>query len=37
MARTLLGGWQLAGSAILQSGSPVNVTTGGTYARRPQR
>ncbi len=30
---TLLGGWQLAGSAILQSGSPINVTTGGTFPR----
>ena len=26
-------GWQLARSAILQSGSPINVTTGGTYPR----
>ena len=31
--QTLLGGWQLAGSAILQSGSPINVTTGGTFPR----
>ena len=32
-AQTLLGGWQLAGSGILQSGSPINVTTGGTFPR----
>ena len=33
LAQTLLGGWQLAGSGILQSGSPINVTTGGTFPR----
>jgi hypothetical protein len=31
LAGTLLGGWQLAGSAILQSGSPINVVHNGTY------
>jgi hypothetical protein len=31
LTRTILGGWQLAGSAILQSGSPLNVTHNGTY------
>jgi len=33
MTRTLLGGWQLAGSTILQSGYPISVTTGGTFPR----
>jgi hypothetical protein len=27
LKKTLLGGWQLAGSAIFQSGNPINVTT----------
>jgi len=29
--KTLLGGWQLAGSAIFQSGNPINVTNGATF------
>ena len=29
--RTLLGGWQLAGSAIFQSGNPINVTNSATF------
>jgi hypothetical protein len=29
----LLGGWQLAGSAILQSGNPINVTNGAAFPR----
>jgi hypothetical protein len=33
LTRTLLGGWQLAGSAILQSGSPLNVTNGAAFPR----
>jgi hypothetical protein len=33
LTRKILGGWQLAGSAILQSGSPVNVTHGGAFPR----
>lgn len=31
MTQKLLGGWQLAGSAILQAGNPINVTHGGTF------
>jgi hypothetical protein len=31
MTQKLLGGWQLAGSAILQAGNPLNVTHGGTF------
>ena len=31
LTRKLLGGWQLAGSAILQSGTPLNITNGATY------
>ena len=27
----LLGGWQLAGSAIFQTGTPINVTHGGAF------
>jgi hypothetical protein len=33
MKRRLLGGWQFAGSAILQTGSPINVTTTASYPR----
>jgi hypothetical protein len=29
--KTLLGGWQLAGSAIFQSGNPINVTNSATF------
>lgn len=31
MTRKLLGGWQVAGSAILQSGTPINITNGATF------
>jgi hypothetical protein len=31
LMRTLLGGWQLAGSSILQSGSPLNVVHNGSF------
>jgi Carboxypeptidase regulatory-like domain/TonB dependent receptor len=31
MTHTLLGGWQLAGSSILSSGNPINVTIGSAY------
>ena len=31
MTQKLLGGWQLAGSAILQAGNPINVTNGATF------
>jgi hypothetical protein len=31
LTRTLLGGWQLAGSAIFQTGNPINVTRGGAF------
>ena len=31
LKKTLLGGWQLAGSAILQAGNPINVTTNATF------
>jgi hypothetical protein len=31
LTRKVLGGWQLAGSAILQSGTPLNVTIGGSF------
>jgi hypothetical protein len=31
ITQKLLGGWQLAGSAILQAGNPINVTHGGTF------
>lgn len=31
MTRTMLGGWQLAGSAILQSGSPLNIVNNAAY------
>jgi hypothetical protein len=33
LTRTLLGGWQLAGSAILQSGNPINITNGAAFPR----
>ncbi|MET0216113.1 MAG: hypothetical protein ABW292_24095, partial [Vicinamibacterales bacterium] len=33
LTRTLLGGWQLAGSAILQSGNPINVTNSAAFPR----
>ena len=28
LTRTILGGWQIAGSAILQTGNPINITQG---------
>ena len=31
LARTLLGGWQLAGSSIFQTGNPINVTNSAAY------
>jgi hypothetical protein len=31
LSRKLLGGWQLAGSAILQAGTPINITNGAAY------
>ena len=31
MIRTILGGWQLAGSAILQSGSPLNIVNNAAF------
>jgi TonB dependent receptor-like, beta-barrel len=31
LTRRALAGWQLAGSAILQTGSPINVTNGAAY------
>ena len=31
LTKTLLGGWQLAGSAIFQSGNPINITRGGRF------
>jgi Carboxypeptidase regulatory-like domain/TonB dependent receptor len=31
LTQKLLGGWQLAGSAIFQAGTPINVTTGATF------
>jgi Carboxypeptidase regulatory-like domain/TonB dependent receptor len=31
LVRTLLGGWQIAGSAILQTGNPINVTNGAAF------
>ena len=31
LTRTLLGGWQLAGSAIFQTGNPINITRGGSF------
>jgi len=33
LTRTLLGGWQIAGSAILQSGNPINVTNSAAFPR----
>jgi hypothetical protein len=33
LTRTLLGGWQLAGSAILQTGNPINVTNSAAFPR----
>ena len=33
IARTMLGGWQFAGYAILQSGTPLNVTNGAAFPR----
>ena len=33
ITRTLLGGWQLAGSSILQSGNPLNVVNNGAFPR----
>ncbi len=27
----VLGGWQIAGSAIFQSGNPINITRGGSF------
>jgi hypothetical protein len=32
LKQKLLGGWQLAGSAIMQTGNPINVTTTATFA-----
>ena len=29
----MFGGWQLAGSAILQGGNPINITNGATFPR----
>jgi len=29
--KTLLSGWQLAGSSILQTGNPINITNGAAY------
>ncbi len=31
LSRKLLGGWQLAGSAILQAGTPINITHPGAF------
>jgi hypothetical protein len=31
LTRTLLGGWQIAGSAIFQTGNPINITRGGSF------
>jgi hypothetical protein len=31
LRRTLLGGWQLAGSAIFQTGNTINITRGGSF------
>ena len=31
LTRTILGGWQVAGSAILQTGNPINITRGGSF------
>ncbi len=31
LTRTFLGGWQLAGSAIFQTGNPINITRGGSF------
>ncbi len=31
LTQTLLGGWQLAGSAILQAGNPINITNGAAF------
>jgi hypothetical protein len=31
LSRKLLGGWQLAGSAILQAGTPLNITNGASF------
>jgi hypothetical protein len=33
VTRAVAGGWQFAGSAILQSGSPLNVTNGAAFPR----
>jgi hypothetical protein len=33
LTRTILGGWQLAGSAIFQSGAPINVTNSAAFPR----
>lgn len=33
LTRTMLGGWQLAGSAIFQTGSPINVTNSAAFPR----
>jgi hypothetical protein len=33
VTRAILGGWQIAGSAILQTGSPLNVTNSAAYPR----
>ena len=33
MTRAIVGGWQFAGSAILQSGSPLNVTNSAAFPR----
>jgi hypothetical protein len=33
VTRAVVGGWQFAGSAILQSGSPLNVTNGASFPR----
>jgi hypothetical protein len=31
LTKTVLGGWQIAGSAIFQTGNPINVTRGGAF------
>ena len=33
LAHKLLGGWQLAGSAIMQTGNPINVTNSAAFPR----
>ena len=34
LTRTLLGGWQIAGSAIFQTGNPINITNGAAFPTR---